>query len=331
MHSEEINSLPDVLAGGVSLLPELLTESRAPSTAETYKRGFKRWCDWALSNNIPSKDTLPAKAFHVALYLASLIQSANSPSPIVNAFYSIKWHHELLDLPSPTDTNLVKNVLEAGKRRLCRPVKKKEPITVPVLEKVYHSLYKELNVYNQRTICALLLSFSAFLRSNELLNLRRCDIEIFPMYMSVFIQSSKTDKYRDGAWVPVARTGTVLCPVDNLEKYFRWAKISNDSDCFLFSQLTKTKAGYRLRETQSSLAYSNLRKLFIDAVKPFVKDVKCFCLHSLRSGGATAAANRGIPDRLFKRHGRWSSESAKDGYVKDSIDERLRVSQCLGL
>jgi len=54
-------------------------------------------------------------------------------------------------------------------------------------------------------------------------------------------------------------------------------------------------------------------------------------LHSLRSGGATAAANRGIPDRLFKRHGRWSSESAKDGYVKDSIDERLRVSQCLGL
>ena len=39
-------------------------------------------------------------------------------------------------------------------------------------------------------------------------------------------------------------------------------------------------------------------------------------LHSLRAGGATSAANVGIPDRLFKRHGRWASENAKDGYVK---------------
>jgi len=36
MHSDEINSLPDVLAGGVYLLPELLTENRAPNTADTY-------------------------------------------------------------------------------------------------------------------------------------------------------------------------------------------------------------------------------------------------------------------------------------------------------
>ena len=30
-----------------------------------------------------------------------------------------------------------------------------------------------------------------------------------------------------------------------------------------------------------------------------------------------------IPDRLLKRHGRWNSESAKDGYVKDSVESRL--------
>ena len=39
-------------------------------------------------------------------------------------------------------------------------------------------------------------------------------------------------------------------------------------------------------------------------------------LHSLRSGGASAAANAGIPDRWFKRQGRLRSENAKDGYVK---------------
>ena len=47
--------------------------------------------------------------------------------------------------------------------------------------------------------------------------------------------------------------------------------------------------------------------------------------------GQTAAANADIPDRLFKRHGRWSSDSAKDGYVKDSLSSRLSVSQALGL
>ena len=218
-HADDINALPDVLVGGVSLLPELLKESRAINTSEAYRRGFKRWCDWALSNNLTSEDTFPAKAFHVALYMTSLIQTAQSPSPIVNAFYSIKWYHDLLDLQSPTDSNLVKNVLEAAKRRLSKHSNRKEPISVSVLEQVFHCLYKENNVFNQRTICALLLSYAAFLRSSELLNLKRCAIIIYPMYMSIFIQSSKTDKSRDGAWVPLARTGTVLCPVVNLEIY----------------------------------------------------------------------------------------------------------------
>ena len=48
-------------------------------------------------------------------------------------------------------------------------------------------------------------------------------------------------------------------------------------------------------------------------------------------GGATAAANAGVQDRMFKRHGRWVSENAKDGYVKDNLDSRLLVSQSLGI
>ncbi|KAH3751970.1 hypothetical protein DPMN_186578, partial [Dreissena polymorpha] len=42
-HADDINALPDVLVEGVSLLPELLKESRAMNTSEAYRRGFKRW------------------------------------------------------------------------------------------------------------------------------------------------------------------------------------------------------------------------------------------------------------------------------------------------
>ena len=54
-------------------------------------------------------------------------------------------------------------------------------------------------------------------------------------------------------------------------------------------------------------------------------------IHSLRAGGATAAANAGVSDRLFKRHGRWWSENAKDGYVEDTLEKRLSVSCQMGL
>ena len=38
---------------------------------------------------------------------------------------------------------------------------------------------------------------------------------------------------------------------------------------------------------------------------------KAFGMHSLHAGGATAAANAGVPDRLFKRHGRWNLNQPK--------------------
>lgn len=52
-------------------------------------------------------------------------------------------------------------------------------------------------------------------------------------------------------------------------------------------------------------------------------------LYSQRSGGATAAANDGVPDGMFKRHGHWINENAKDGYIKDNLDSILSVSKSL--
>ena len=69
----------------------------------------------------------------------------------------------------------------------------------------------------------------------------------------------------------------------------------------------------------------------LEAFKNIVPDVSAIGTHCLRGSGATAAANAGVPDRLFKRHDRWASESAKDGYVQDSLSSRLSVSKALGI
>ena len=74
-----------------------------------------------------------------------------------------------------------------------------------------------------------------------------------------------------------------------------------------------------------------MRELLLEKLAQVGLDPKDYGLHSLRAGGASAAANAGVPDRLFKRHGRWRSENAKDGYIKDSLSKRLEVTQDIGL
>ena len=81
------------------------------------------------------------------------------------------------------------------------------------------------------------------------------------------------------------------------------------------------------KQQNKPISYSTTRKLFLQSLENIRLPSKEFGLHSLRSGGATATANAGITERLFKQHGRWKSESAKDGYVKDNLAALLTVTK----
>uniref|UniRef100_K1QMW3 Integrase/recombinase xerD-like protein n=1 Tax=Magallana gigas TaxID=29159 RepID=K1QMW3_MAGGI len=66
-------------------------------------------------------------------------------------------------------------------------------------------------------------------------------------------------------------------------------------------------------------------------VKMYLRYLDLLGIHSLRSGGATVAASSNVDDRCLKRHGRWKTDSAKDGYIVDSIEKRMLVSKSLNL
>ena len=78
------------------------------------------------------------------------------------------------------------------------------------------------------------------------------------------------------------------------------------------------------------ISYTRVRELVKDAFRGLTA-VSKIGVHSLTAGGATSAANAGIPDRLVKRYGRWASENAKNGYVKDDFNSRLLVSRSLSI
>ena len=85
-----------------------------------------------------------------------------------------------------------------------------------------------------RVITWCLIGFAGFLCYSELAALKESDIQIFPLHMEVYIESSKTDQYRDGVWVVIVRTATKICPVKMTERYFTLGQIRGSTDLHLF-------------------------------------------------------------------------------------------------
>lgn len=206
----------------------------------------------------------------------------------------------------------------------------KEPISPQLLGEMVQQAGLTPSLTTVRTLAACLLAFGGFLRSDELIKLRCCDVTFVAEGLILRICSSKTDQFREGDSVVIAKTGRATCPVGMLQKYCAMGRIDLRSRERLFRGITTSKHGEQLRKS-GGLSYTRFREILLASIKDLGLDPSAFGMHSLRSGGATAAANAEINDRLFKRHGRWRSENAKDGYVKDSLERRLRVSKSLGL
>ena len=78
-----------------------------------------------------------------------------------------------------------------------------------------------------------------------------------------------------------------------LERYFKLAGIKGEQDKFLFRGLVTTKNGSWLRNT-GGLSYTRAREVVLDMLEAIGLDKRQVGLHSLRAGGASAAANAGV-------------------------------------
>ena len=83
---------------------------------------------------------------------------------------------------------------------LAHKTTKKEPITPKILSHLVDRFAGvEADLDDVRVITWCLIGFAGFLRYSELVALRESNVRIFPQHMEIFIESSKTDQYRDGA------------------------------------------------------------------------------------------------------------------------------------
>ena len=208
----------------------------------------------------------------------------------------------------------------------------KSPLSSSDLKRAFQCLGGvEMNLTNSRFMMILVLPFMGFLRFSEVSNLKRRDFITHNTNMPIFIEKSETDIYRKEHWLHLAKLNSNLCPLDLTKRYFVLAGINDQCNKYIFRGIENTKNGQKLRKIDKPLNYTTVRGHVLELLANISLDPKKFGLHSLRSGGVSAAANLGVNDRLFKKHGRWKSDKVKDSYVHEDTESKLSVSRSLGL
>lgn len=306
---------------------EYLVSSKSDGTVRKYYLYYQKWKRFCDENHYTS---MPAQPIHVAIYLTKLLDLQNSYSVISACVYSIKWAHSLCGKSDPTSNGFVVNLLESAKRLRSKKVTKKDIITPDTLKELC-SLYEGSdNIVDIRDLCMILVGFSGFLRYDEISKLKCRNIKLFESYLSIHIDSSKTDKYRKGEGILIAKGDSIACPYRMLQRYIGLAKIDLSSDHFLFKPIYRSGVKCNLIHKNKPLSYTRAKECMLSKLRR-IDASSNLGLHSLRAGGATAAAKSGISDRCLKRHGRWKTDASKDGYIEDSLESRIKVSKVLGL
>ena len=314
-----------------SRLQSSVVASKAAGTTDAYRRAFLRWRNFARSKD--EIQEFPAKTEHVALYLQHLMDTTRSHTAVDSAIYAIQWAHGLAGIPSPTDSPIICGLRQTAKRLSgTRVVNKKEPISADMIKSLVNRSNLE-NLLDLRNLCIFLLAYTGFFRIEEAFHIKYGDICFHDNYVAINVDKSKTDQLRKGNEVVIAKgSNPDTCPVKILSTYL--ARIKQDPlehDNYIFRPLRKSRSGHKLVSVNKPLSYSTIRDHFKASFKDIVPDISRFGTHSLRAGGASAAANAGVNDRLFQRHGRWKTVSAMNGYVDDNLESRLTVSKMLGI
>ena len=317
----------------VAWTKELATRSKARSSLRKYASYWSRFKAWAEKKGICC---LPADPEHVAIYLADASKTKSSISVCNARFYAIRWMHEFHGFDDPCTHKIPKMVLEGCRRDKSRRKASSTRIPFPrekLLELCSWFATENASLRDLRICAMAILAFAAFLRIGEILELRRADVKFENSFINIKIRTSKTDSYNTGNEVVICSGDTSASPEAVLRKYFNGTDMhSAHGESYLFRPLVPSNDGFMLvSDTRKKLSYNRAREELAHYLSLLNLEHGKYSWHCLRHGGATAAAEANVPDRLFKGHGRWRSEAAKDGYVHESLFSRLLVSKSLKL
>lgn len=305
----------------------LFRNALAPNTHAAYNSGTTAFINFCLHYHRFSQQgsIIPATEDTLLLFVSYLSVKVR-PSTIKVYLSAVRNLHIQHGFPNPVEHSiLLPRLLRGVKRTYGVDQRPRLPITPSLLT----SFRQHLNILwrDHLTVwVAMLVAFFAFLRSSELLALKRSDIAIvqsthpspIPTY-TITLHASKTDPFRQGCTLRLAPSGhTCLCPAYALQTLLNHHHPLPDQPLFTLSSgspLTRRTLNLTIKHLAS---YTGLNP-------------SEYASHSFRIGAATTASSVGLPDSLIKSLGRWHSE-AYQRYIRtpptllDNVPKEL-VSQ----
>ncbi|EFJ39013.1 hypothetical protein VOLCADRAFT_108797 [Volvox carteri f. nagariensis] len=161
--------------------------------------------------------------------------------------------------------------------------------------------------------------------------------------MAITLPRSKTDQEGKGQTIRIARVGGVACPVGLTERllalgnYVRVPSSPVEDVGPLLRRVKATQQGHQLQQRTGSvqspipsLSYTSFREK-LAAMCSAVGIKRGIMPHSMRIGGNSAAAARGVSEEARKAHGRWKTDAMVQLYTRLEDDAALETTRNLGL
>ena len=184
---------------------------------------------------------------HIVSFITELtnncLASNMGVSSVESVVYGIKWAHAMAGLVScPVSHPLVKSALEGAKRKLARPVRPKEPLSVDTVKAITNFYSSDVSLAVLRFLFILLVGFYGFFRIDEINSFRLHDIVVNTDHMTINVAKRRNDQYREGHTSYLARSGKSTGPVSVTENILK--VLPQYSKSFpLVRRIVKSKAG----------------------------------------------------------------------------------------
>ena len=300
----------------------LLEKSLAPSTKRNYEGAFNRYEMFCQCHSL---SPIPLEQENLILFV-TFLSTYSSYSNIKMHLAALRYKSIMRISSSPIpDFQRLYYVVRGVKRSQGKSCKKplRAPVTPSMLIMIRSSLFRSTRLYEDKAMlwAAILTAFFGFLRVSEYTSSHKTkydpdttlvfsDVSIKENKAEVNIKTSKTDPFRQGVVIEIARNGSQLCPVSALSEFLVF-RPGIPGPFFRFHNgkfLTRNDINKVLKESTNN-------KVNMSS-------------HSLRIGAASTAATMGCPKWLIQFMGRWTSDCYRD-YIRVSSAMISKTSRAL--
>ena len=254
-------------------------------------------------------------------YLEFMARSSGYPH-LKHLLSSVKFMHEALDQPFPTNNFMIDMMMQGLKRRLAKVPFQVLPLTPSILKKMF--VHLDMSVLQDRSLwCSFLLSFYGLLRKSnavpqsasystkKILVRRNISVDTANNMVYVYLGHGKTNNFctRD-VIIPIpGNTDPALDPVRHIHALFSQVHADPEAPAFTYAP-------------GQFIKYASFTSRLKGLLKKAGVDPALYSGHSFRRGGSTFLHSCGGTALMIQASGDWSSQCFTR-YLYLSEGERL--------